>query len=199
MDESCGVRLRVELLSAVEWPIGQRIYSIRLCCVPMLHYSKSLKAIRSHTESLYDSARRKLTHSLRGRRSRRGHSEYCVAVDDFEANESDQLSVTKGQRLEVVELYPDAPEWVLVSCTEEGVEPRQGLVPASVLSSAEASVGVFLFLEGVLLSSLFLVGVLVVKRACKHLAFPETLGHCSNLLSYLFFVLVLPSSSIVDV
>ncbi|KHN76956.1 hypothetical protein Tcan_01907 [Toxocara canis] len=69
-----------------------------------------------------------------------GHSEYCVAVDDFEANESDQLSVTKGQRLEVVELYPDAPEWVLVSCTEEGVEPRQGLVPASVLSSAEASV-----------------------------------------------------------
>lgn len=30
-----------------------------------------------------------------------GHSESCIAVDDFEAIENDQLSVTKGQRLEV--------------------------------------------------------------------------------------------------
>uniref|UniRef100_A0A0M3HPD1 SH3 domain-containing protein n=1 Tax=Ascaris lumbricoides TaxID=6252 RepID=A0A0M3HPD1_ASCLU len=97
----------------------------------MLHYSKSLKAIRSRTESLYDSARRKLTLS--------GHSESCIAVDDFEAIENDQLSVTKGQRLEVVELCQDTREWVLVSYIGEGGEQRQGLVPASVLSSTEPS------------------------------------------------------------
>lgn len=84
--------------------------------------------------------------SLRSRASSsdnlEGHSESCIAVDDFEAIENDQLSVTKGQRLEVVELCQDAREWVLVSYIGEGGEQRQGLVPASVLSSTEPSDGV---------------------------------------------------------
>ncbi|VDM96076.1 unnamed protein product [Thelazia callipaeda] len=106
----------------------------------MLHYSKSLKAIRTRTGSLYQNAKRRLARSVRNRRSyarKRGHNEGCIAVDDFKATEKGQLSVVKGQRLEVVEYYADAPEWVLVSITWENGEQQQGLVPCSVISSVE--------------------------------------------------------------
>ncbi|VDK70407.1 unnamed protein product [Litomosoides sigmodontis] len=66
-----------------------------------------------------------------------GHNEGCVAVDDFKATEKGQLSVAKGQRLEVVEHCGDSPEWVLVSITWENGEQQRGLVPCSVISSIE--------------------------------------------------------------
>uniref|UniRef100_A0A915PLB3 SH3 domain-containing protein n=1 Tax=Setaria digitata TaxID=48799 RepID=A0A915PLB3_9BILA len=103
----------------------------------MLRYSKS---IRSRTESLYRDAKRRLSKSVRGHRSSEresGHNESCIAVDDFKAIEKGQLSVSKGQRLEVVEYCADAPEWVLVSVTWENGEQQRGLVPCSVISSIE--------------------------------------------------------------
>uniref|UniRef100_A0A0R3S4E0 SH3 domain-containing protein n=1 Tax=Elaeophora elaphi TaxID=1147741 RepID=A0A0R3S4E0_9BILA len=103
----------------------------------MLRYSKS---IRSRTQSLYRDAMRRFNKSVRCHQSsgrEPGHNEGCVAVDDFKATEKGQLSVTKGQRLEVVEYCGDAPEWVLVSITWENGEQRRGLVPCSVISSVE--------------------------------------------------------------
>uniref|UniRef100_A0A1I7W4U8 SH3 domain-containing protein n=1 Tax=Loa loa TaxID=7209 RepID=A0A1I7W4U8_LOALO len=98
----------------------------------MLRYSKS---IRSRTQSLYRDAKRRFNKSFRSHHSTEresGHNEGCVAVDDFKASEKGQLSVTKGQRLEVVEYCGDAPEWVLVSITWENGEQQRGLVPCSM-------------------------------------------------------------------
>ncbi|MCP9259926.1 Kalirin [Dirofilaria immitis] len=103
----------------------------------MLRYSKS---IRSRTQSLYRDAKRRFNKSVRCRQSgsrEPGHNEGCIAVGDFKATEKGQLSVTKGQRLEVVEYCADAPEWVLVSITWENGEQQRGLVPCSVISSIE--------------------------------------------------------------
>ncbi|KAM3722370.1 Triple functional domain protein [Dirofilaria immitis] len=107
----------------------------------MLRYSKS---IRSRTQSLYRDAKRRFNKSVRCRQSgsrEPGHNEGCIAVGDFKATEKGQLSVTKGQRLEVVEYCADAPEWVLVSITWENGEQQRGLVPCSVISSIEPTDG----------------------------------------------------------
>ncbi|VDN58258.1 unnamed protein product [Dracunculus medinensis] len=105
-----------------------------------LHYSKSLKAIRSRTEYIYDSARRKLTKSFRSRK-KQSQQESCIALEDYEAHEPGQLTVNKGQRLQIIEFYVDAPEWALVSLTTESGEQRQGVVPFSILSNEISVVG----------------------------------------------------------
>uniref|UniRef100_A0A8R1TNX9 SH3 domain-containing protein n=1 Tax=Onchocerca volvulus TaxID=6282 RepID=A0A8R1TNX9_ONCVO len=104
----------------------------------MLRYSKS---IRSRTQSLYRNAKRRFNKSIRSHQlsdRKPGHNEgCCIAVDDFKATEKGQLSVVKGQRLEMIEYCADAPEWVLVSITWENGEQQRGLVPCSIISSVE--------------------------------------------------------------
>ncbi|KAI1728716.1 Variant SH3 domain containing protein [Ditylenchus destructor] len=118
----------------------------------VIGYSKSF---RQKTENLYDRARRKLASSFRGgdrrRRSSSKQIEQYVIGEDFVATSSNangnamhdsdqQLSVTAGQRVEVLDRLPDNPEqFVLVAIVEEesGLPAqRRGLVPVRILQPA---------------------------------------------------------------
>ncbi|KAK0425243.1 hypothetical protein QR680_009099 [Steinernema hermaphroditum] len=111
----------------------------------MLQYSKSFRAIRHRTESLYDRARRKFHASFRSGSARRRRSaaniEHFVVIEDFVATQDGQLSLAKGQIVELVDQSAETPDWILVALdSEDGKEPgAQGLVPLLVLTSVADS------------------------------------------------------------
>uniref|UniRef100_A0A1I7YXS5 Rho guanine nucleotide exchange factor 25 n=1 Tax=Steinernema glaseri TaxID=37863 RepID=A0A1I7YXS5_9BILA len=110
----------------------------------MLQYSKSFRAIRHRTESLYDRARRKFHASFRSGSARRRRSaaniEHFVVVEDFVATQEGQISLAKGQIVELVEQCAESPDWILVALeSEDGKETTQGLAPLKVLTSVAES------------------------------------------------------------
>lgn len=64
-------------------------------------------------------------------------------VSDFTATSPQELSVTKGQQVEVVEVYSSKPDFCLVRMPTRGsdgdnVSVPEGLVPLSVLKQPPA-------------------------------------------------------------
>ena len=61
-------------------------------------------------------------------------SDFTIVVDDFAATNNSEVSVRKGQQVEVIELSPGQPNWCFVKTLQnEGVETFQGLVPTATL------------------------------------------------------------------
>jgi len=57
-----------------------------------------------------------------------------VVVDDFAASNNSELTVHRGQQVEVIDLSPGQPNWCYVRTVQgEGLEQGQGLVPTSTL------------------------------------------------------------------
>uniref|UniRef100_A0A1I7WT81 SH3 domain-containing protein n=1 Tax=Heterorhabditis bacteriophora TaxID=37862 RepID=A0A1I7WT81_HETBA len=99
----------------------------------MLTYSKSWRSIRSRTGSLYSRARTKLASSFRQQ------PEQWLVTSDFNTDVEGQLSVHKGERVEVLEQQPtEGADWVQVAVCEE--PKRTGLVPLSILLPGVRSV-----------------------------------------------------------
>ena len=63
-------------------------------------------------------------------------SDIWLVAEEFTANNVQELSVTKGQQVEIVDTSPNGnSEWCLVRtlATESGVTPQEGLVPMATL------------------------------------------------------------------
>lgn len=57
-----------------------------------------------------------------------------MVVDDFAASNNSELTVHRGQQVEVIDLSPGQPNWCYVRTVQgEGLEQGQGLVPTSTL------------------------------------------------------------------
>ncbi|KAF6201862.1 hypothetical protein GE061_004258, partial [Apolygus lucorum] len=68
-----------------------------------------------------------------------GGVEMTWVINDHVASGPGQLSVTKGQQVEVVEVVQGQPDWRLVKMPSSGLDPPpEGTVPASVLKQPPA-------------------------------------------------------------
>uniref|UniRef100_A0A0N5AX48 SH3 domain-containing protein n=1 Tax=Syphacia muris TaxID=451379 RepID=A0A0N5AX48_9BILA len=68
-----------------------------------------------------------------------GRGDWYIATDDYEAVENDQVSVSKGQKLEVVDSnVSDSLHWIMVSAVNESGETHRGLVPRSIVFGNES-------------------------------------------------------------
>lgn len=75
--------------------------------------------------------------------SNRCSSDVTVVIDDYSATSTSELSVQKGQQVELVDVCPAGqPEWCLVRTLPNEVgESSQGLVPMSTLKPVPIKVG----------------------------------------------------------
>ncbi|XP_038072684.1 kalirin-like [Patiria miniata] len=72
----------------------------------------------------------------------RESSEFVVVIEDFDAHHAQEISVQKGQTVEVLERLSTQPDWALVrALSPDHAGPVQGLVPLShlVASGSECS------------------------------------------------------------
>lgn len=61
-------------------------------------------------------------------------SDVTIVVDDFNASNNSELSVHRGQHVEVIDLSPGQPNWCYVRTVQgDGNEQGQGLVPTATL------------------------------------------------------------------
>ncbi|KAK6165753.1 hypothetical protein SNE40_022615 [Patella caerulea] len=65
----------------------------------------------------------------------KGNNDVTVVVDDFSACSNSELSVSRGQQVEVIDATPGQLDWCLVRVTDNdgSGEPGQGLVPIAIL------------------------------------------------------------------
>uniref|UniRef100_A0A1I7YYE4 Rho guanine nucleotide exchange factor 25 n=1 Tax=Steinernema glaseri TaxID=37863 RepID=A0A1I7YYE4_9BILA len=76
----------------------------------------------------------------KARRRRARNIEHFVVVEDFVATQEGQISLAKGQIVELVEQCAESPDWILVALeSEDGKETTQGLAPLKVLTSVAES------------------------------------------------------------
>ncbi|CAI5690099.1 unnamed protein product [Oreochromis niloticus] len=92
-----------------------------------------------------------------------GGCELTVVIHDFMASNSNELTVRRGQTVEVLERCHDKPDWCLVRTTDRS-PAQEGLVPCSVLCIAHSR------------SSMEMEGIFNHKA----LYFTDTLSVCSN-------------------
>ncbi|XP_033628960.1 kalirin-like [Asterias rubens] len=70
----------------------------------------------------------------------RESSEFVVVLEDFDAHHAQEISVQKGQTVEVLERLSAQPDWALVrALSPDHSGPVQGLVPLSHLVTSETS------------------------------------------------------------
>ncbi|XP_053386213.1 kalirin-like isoform X3 [Mercenaria mercenaria] len=63
-----------------------------------------------------------------------GKSDVTIVVDDFAASNNSELTVHRGQQVEVIDLSPGQPNWCYVRTLQgDSVEQGQGLVPTATL------------------------------------------------------------------
>lgn len=61
-------------------------------------------------------------------------SDITIVVDDFAASNNTELSVHRGQQVEVIDLSPGQPNWCYVRTLQsDSLEQGQGLVPTATL------------------------------------------------------------------
>ncbi|XP_042082673.1 triple functional domain protein isoform X13 [Haplochromis burtoni] len=92
-----------------------------------------------------------------------GGCELTVVIHDFMASNSNELTVRRGQTVEVLERCHDKPDWCLVRTTDRS-PAQEGLVPCSMLCIAHSR------------SSMEMEGIFNHKA----LYFTDTLSVCSN-------------------
>lgn len=66
-----------------------------------------------------------------------GGSELTVVIHDFMASNGSELTVRRGQTVELVERPQDKPDWCLVRTTDRS-PAQEGLVPSSMLCIAHS-------------------------------------------------------------
>lgn len=66
-----------------------------------------------------------------------GGCELTVVIHDFMASNGSELSVRRGQTVEVLERSQDKPEWCLVRTTDRS-PIQEGLVPSAMLCIAHS-------------------------------------------------------------
>ena len=70
-----------------------------------------------------------------------------MVLEDFDAHHAQEISVQKGQTVEVLERLSAQPDWALVrALSPDHSGPVQGLVPLSHLVTSETSGKTFLSL-----------------------------------------------------
>ena len=71
--------------------------------------------------------------------SSRLSSELCMIAEDFEATSSQEISVRKGQTVEIVERIEAHPEWCIVRALAQpdGGAVEEGLIPVQILDLGE--------------------------------------------------------------
>lgn len=66
-----------------------------------------------------------------------GGCELTVVIHDFMASNGSELSVRRGQTVEVLERSQDKPDWCLVRTTDRS-PTQEGLVPSAMLCIAHS-------------------------------------------------------------
>ncbi|TKR93469.1 hypothetical protein L596_007922 [Steinernema carpocapsae] len=119
-----------------ETPVSPMSTSSRSSAGPIRRLSVLFHQLRDFARSQLGSGR-----SSKSKKSRMRNVEHFVVVEDFTATEDGQLSLSKGQIVELVDQCAETPDWIMVAleAEDEKESPRQGIVPLKVLTSVTES------------------------------------------------------------